>query len=145
MALKASLIQGKPKSDIWLSNFRISVYFDLMCIRYIGPYEVLERVGPVAYRLALPPSLEGVHDVFHVSLLRKCVTDADTVINTRQPEIRPNLSFEERPVKILDRKEKELRTKTIKYVKVLWGGQKEGEATWELEDAMKKRYPEIFA
>ena len=99
----------------------------LYCIRYIRPYEVLKQFGPVAYRLALPPNLEYVHDVFHISLLRKCLADGDTVINTRQPEIRPNLSYAKHPVKILDRKENELRTKTIKYVKVLWGGQEERE------------------
>ena len=62
--------------------------------RYIGPYEVLERIGPVAYRLALPPSLAGVHDVFHVSQLRKCLSNADAVIDTRQPEVRPNLTIQ---------------------------------------------------
>ena len=124
---------------------RVSDYvITLYCIRYIGPYEVLERVGPVAYRLALPPHLEGVHDVFHISLLRKCVADADTVMTTRQPAIQPNLSYAEHPVKILDRKEKVLRTKVIKYVKVQWSGQEEREATWELEDTMKQKYPELF-
>ena len=87
--------------------------------RYIGPYDVLERIGPVAYRLALPPSLAGVHNVFHMSQLKKCLSDADTVIETHQPEVRPNLTCPENPVKILDTKEKVLRTKTIKYVKVL--------------------------
>ena len=105
---------------------------------------MLERIGPVAYRLALPPNLEGAHDVFHVSLLRKCVTDADMVINTRQPQVQPNLSYAERQVKILDKKEKVLRTKTIPYVKVLWSGQEEREATWELEDTIKQKYPELF-
>ena len=111
--------------------------------RYIGPYEILERIGPVDYRLALPPSLAGVHDVFHVSQLRKCLSDADAVIDTHHPEIQPNLPIQEQPVRILDYKEKVLRNKTIKYVKVLWNEQTE-EATWELEDAMRQKHPELF-
>ena len=108
--------------------------------RYIGPYEILERIGPVAYRLALPPSLAGVHDVFHVSLLRKCLADADAVVDSHQPVVRPNLTCAEKPVEVLDHKEKVLRTKTIKYVKVRWSGQTEREATWELKDAMRQKY-----
>ena len=111
--------------------------------RYIGPYEVLERIGPVAYRLALPPSLAGVHDVFHVSQLRKCLSNADAVIDTRQPEVRPNLTIQQQPVKILDRKEKVLRNKTLQVVKVLWDEQT-GEATWELEDSLRQKHPELF-
>ena len=71
-----------------------------MKCRYIGPYQILERIGPVAYRLALPPSLSEVHDVFHVSQLRKCVADPDVVVETHQPEVRPNLTVAEHPVKI---------------------------------------------
>ena len=97
--------------------------------RFNGPYEVLERIGPVAYRLALPPSFAGIHNVFHVSLLRKCLVDSNIVVNTRQPKVQTNLSYVEKPIKILDTKEKELRAKTIKYVKVLWSGQTEREAT----------------
>ena len=87
--------------------------------RYIGPYEALERIGPVAYRLALPPSLAKVHKIFHVSQLIKCLSDADTMIDTDQLEIQPNLTILEQPMKILDQKEKVLRNKTIKYVKIL--------------------------
>ena len=112
--------------------------------KYIGPFEVLERIGPVAYKLALPPSLAGVHDVFHVSLLKKCLSDRDAIVNTRQPELQANLTYAERPIRILDRKDKELRTKTIKYVKVLWNDQSEKEATWKLEDTMRQKYPELF-
>ena len=112
--------------------------------RYIGPYEILERIGPVAYRLALPPSLAGVHNVFHVPQLRKCIYDPDAVIETNQPEVQPNLTILERPVRILDRAEKVLRRKTTPVVKVLWSGQTEREATWETEDSMRRHYPELF-
>ena len=70
---------------------------------------------------------------------------SDTVENTRQPEVQTNLSYAEKPIKILDTKEKELRTKTIKYVKVLWNGQTEREATWELEELMRKGRDTAFA
>ena len=76
--------------------------------RYIGLYDVLERIEPVAYRLALPSSLAGVHSVFHVSQLKKCLSDTDTVIETHQPEVRLNLTCLEHPVKVLDTKEKVL-------------------------------------
>ena len=112
--------------------------------RYIGPYEILERIGPVAYRLALPPSLSGVHDVFHISQLRKCISDPDAVINTNQPEVQPNLTIAERPIRILDRSDKVLRKKTIPFVKVQWSGQSRHEATWETEESMKTRHPELF-
>ena len=71
-------------------------------LRYIGPYEVLERIGPVAYRLALPPSLARVHIVFHMSQLRKSLSDANTVIGTHQPEVQLNLTIQKQPVRILD-------------------------------------------
>ena len=104
----------------------------------------MDRIGPVAYRLALPPNLVGVHDVFHVSLLRKCLSDTDAVLNSNQPELKANLTYSEQPVRVLDHKEKQLRTKMICYVKILWSGQTEREATWELEDTMRRKYPELF-
>ena len=125
------------------SNRKLFVYKCFRC-RCIGPYEVLERIGPVAYRLALPPSLSGVHDVFHVSQLRKCVADPDAVLKTNQPEVHPNLTVPEYLVKILDRAEKTLRRETIPVVKVLWSGQTEREATLETEDSMRKYYPNLF-
>ena len=112
--------------------------------RYIGPYEILEKIGPLAYRLALPSSLSGVHDVFHISQLRKCVSDPDAVIDTNQPEVRPNLTIAERPLKIIDEMERHLRNKTIKFVKVQWDGQSDREATWETENSMRQKYPELF-
>ena len=108
-----------------------------MKCRYIGPYQILERIGPVAYRLALPPNLAKVHNVFHVSQLRKCISDPNVVIETVQPEVQPNLMVTERPVRILDRAEKALGRKVIPYVKILWRGQMECEATWKTEELMR--------
>ncbi|PON31376.1 LOW QUALITY PROTEIN: Chromo domain containing protein [Parasponia andersonii] len=112
--------------------------------RFIGPYEILEKVGIVAYRLALPPKLSGVHNVFHVSMLRKYVSDPSHVLNQEPLDLDPKLNYKERPLQILDRKEKELRNKKIPLVKVLWRNHSVEEATWEREDEMRSQHPELF-
>ena len=112
--------------------------------RYIGLYQVIERVGEVAYRLELPSELARVHNVFHVSMLRHYVSDLSHVIPPQQLEISPDLSYEEEPVTILDWKDKELRNKTIRLVKVLWRNHSAEEATWETEDRMRELYPRLF-
>nr|CAD1818599.1 unnamed protein product [Ananas comosus var. bracteatus] len=113
--------------------------------RFIGPYEVLERIGPVAYRLALPPSLSGVHNVFHVSTLRKYVFDSTHILESTPVDLQEDLSFEEHPVRILAREVKRLRNREIPYVKILWSNHEEREATWELESAMQEHYPYLFS
>ena len=112
--------------------------------RYIGPFEILQRVGEVAYRLALPPQLLGIHDVFHVSLLRKYEPDVSHILDWQELKLQENMKYEERPRKILDVQERVLRNKVIPLVKVLWEHHGVEEATWELEADVKKRYPELF-
>ena len=112
--------------------------------RYVGPFEILERVGKAAYRLALPPSMSNLHDVFHVSMLRKYMSDPSYVLPDREVEISPDIRYEEPAVAILDRKEKLLRNKTIPLVKVLWKKHSAEEATWELESEIQKKYPALF-
>ncbi|KAL0540408.1 hypothetical protein IC582_024645 [Cucumis melo] len=112
--------------------------------RFVGPFEILERIGPVAYRLALPPSLSTVHDVFHVSMLRKYVPDPSHVVDYEPLEIDENLSYVEQPVEVLAREVKTLRNKEIPLVKVLWRNHRVEEATWEREDDMRSRYLELF-
>ena len=112
--------------------------------RYIGPFVILERVGPVAYRLALPLELANIHDVFHVSMLRKYMSDPSHVIRHELLQLQGDLVYKEVPVKILDRKVQELRTKSIPLVKVLWRNHEIEEASWELEDEIRKKYPSLF-
>ena len=101
--------------------------------RFIGPYEILERVGPVAYRLALPPDLSKIHNVFHVSMLRRYRSDPTHVIQAEKIEIQSDLSYEEEPVEILAHEVKELRNKRVPLVKVLSRNHSTEEATWESE------------
>ncbi|KAL0546073.1 hypothetical protein IC582_015978 [Cucumis melo] len=112
--------------------------------RFVGPFEIIERIGPVAYRLALSPSLSIVHDVFHVSMLRKYMTDPSHVVDYEPLEIDKNLSYSEKLVEVLAREVKMLRNREISLVKVLWWNHKAKEATWEREDGMRARYPELF-
>ncbi|XP_031394177.1 uncharacterized protein LOC116205681 [Punica granatum] len=112
--------------------------------RYIGPYEILERIGKVAYRLALPPELFRIHNMFHVSMLRKYIPDPSHVLSYQPVELNEDLTYEEEPVEILDRKEQVLRTKKIPLVKVLWKSHSRKEATWEPEDSMRVKYPYLF-
>ena len=114
--------------------------------RFIGPFEVLERVGvdEVAYRLALPPSLSGVYEVFHVSMLQKYTPDPTHVVDWSALAIDADGSFEEGPVCILDSRDQVLRRKTVRLVKVLWQHRGVEEETWEHEDTMRARYPFHF-
>ena len=112
--------------------------------RFIGPFEILERIGTIAYRLALPPSMSGVHEVFHVSILRRYAPDPAHVVDWGQIEIDTDETFKERPVCIVDSRERVLRRKTVRLVRVLWQHCGVEESTWEREDTMRATYPFLF-
>ena len=112
--------------------------------RFIRPFEILERVGVAAYRLALPPSMLGVHEVFHVSMFRKYTPDPTYVVDWGQIEVDTDGTFEEGLVCILDSRDQVLRRKTVRLVRVLWPHYGVEESTWEREDTMRATYPFLF-
>ena len=112
--------------------------------RYVGPYEVVKRIGVVAYELALPETMSAIHNTFHVSMLKKCVSNPELVIEPQVVQIQANLSYEEQPIQILHRRVKKLRNKEIALVKVLWKNHRVEEATWEPEEEMRVKYPALF-
>ncbi|KAK6151777.1 hypothetical protein DH2020_014412 [Rehmannia glutinosa] len=112
--------------------------------RYIGSFHITEKIGDVAYRLDLPASMSQIHDVFHVSMLRKYVANPSHILTNEPIELKTDLSYEEIPVRILLREVKKLRNKEIPLVKVLWRNQSVEEATWEREDEMRAKYPNLF-
>ncbi|KAL4291968.1 hypothetical protein GQ457_14G013250 [Hibiscus cannabinus] len=111
--------------------------------RFIGPYRILQRIGSVAYQLELPPELQCIHDVFHVSMLRRYRSDPSHVLSIEEVEVSPYLNFEE-PIHILAKDKRVLRNKTILLVKVLWRNHGVEEATWETEEMMQHQYPHLF-
>ena len=118
--------------------------------RFVGPYRVLERMGEVAYKLELPEGLSGVHDVFHVSQLKKCHAEmADIPLRDIVPleaiQLESDLTYEEKPVKILEFASRVTRSKVIKFCKVQWSHHTEEEATWEREEDLRKDHPHLFA
>ncbi|XP_073152751.1 uncharacterized protein [Henckelia pumila] len=116
--------------------------------RYVGPFEILDKVGTLAYRLALPPYMSRIHNVFHVSQLKKYISDPSHVLKIEPLVIEGNLNeelkYEEVPIRILDTKDQVLRRRTISYVKVQWSNHFEREATWKLEEKIRKQYPYLF-
>ena len=112
--------------------------------RFIGPFEILERVGTVAYRLTLPPSMSGVHEVFHVSMLQKYTLDPAQVVDLGQIEVDTDGTFEEGRVRIVDSRDQVLRRKTVRLVRVLWRHYGVEESTWEREDTIRATYPFLF-
>ncbi|GAU47917.1 hypothetical protein TSUD_404700 [Trifolium subterraneum] len=113
--------------------------------KFIGPYQIWERIRKVAYRIALPVTLSNLHDVFHVSQLRKYVSDPSHVIESDDIQVKDNLTIETIPLRIEGREVKKLRNKEIASVKVIWGGPAGENATWELESKMKSSYPDLFS
>jgi hypothetical protein len=109
--------------------------------RYIGPFEILKIRGPVAYRLQLPPQLAAIHDIFHVSQLRKCVKVPTEIIDPQAIEIESDLTYTEHPIKVLDAKERSARRETIKMYKIQWNHHTEEEVTWETESYLQHNFP----
>ena len=112
--------------------------------RYIGPFEIFRHYGTVAYELAFPLELVTIHPVFHVSMLRKYLPDESYMLQPPAIEVDPRMTYVEEPIAILDRKVRRLRSKEIPSVKVLWNHHGKEEATWELEDDMRRLYPQLF-
>ena len=115
-----------------------------LSLRFIGPFEILERVGTVAYCLALPPSLLSVNEVFYVSILRKYTPNPTHVVDWGELAVDIDGTFEEGPICIRDNQEQVSRRKTVRLVKVLWQHQGVEEATWDREDTMLANYPYLF-
>ncbi|GKC30944.1 hypothetical protein Tco_1038238, partial [Tanacetum coccineum] len=113
----------------------------MLAPRYVGPFEILERIGPVAYRLRLPEELSRVHDTFHVSNLKKCLADASLHVPLGEIKVDKTLHFVEEHVEIMDRGVKSFERSKIALVKVRWNSKRGPEFTWEREDYMKSKYP----
>jgi hypothetical protein len=111
--------------------------------RYVGPYPIVKRIGKVSYKLDLPLKLTGVHPVFHVSQLRKCVV-AEKKVPAQALDVQETLEYLGYPVRILDWEEKSTRSTTTRFCKVLWSNHSELEATWEKESIMREKYPQLF-
>ena len=112
--------------------------------RYIEPFEILERIGMVVYRLDLPPNMSQAHPVFRVLMLRKYISDPSHVLQPQSIELNEDLTFEEEPVAIVDYQVRQLRSKVIPMVKVLWKSNSVEEYTWETEAEMRAKYPYLF-
>jgi hypothetical protein len=113
--------------------------------RFIRPFKILEKRGEVAYQLKLPPQLSDVHDVFHVSQLKKCLRVPEEQLPMEALDIKEDLSYQEYPFKILETSERVTRNKRIKKCKVQWSHNTEDEATWEREEELKAEFPSFFS
>ncbi|GJR61129.1 putative reverse transcriptase domain-containing protein [Tanacetum coccineum] len=112
--------------------------------RYVGPFEILVRIGLVAYRLRLPEELSSVHDTFHVSNLKKCLADANLHVPMDEIKVDKTLRFVEEPVEIVDREIKRLKRRMVALVKVRWNLKRGPEFTGEHEDQMRIKYPQLL-
>jgi hypothetical protein len=133
--LKVSPMKG-------VSRFRVK---GKLAPRYIGQFPILERCGQVEYRLRLPESLFAVHNVFHVSELKKCLRIPDQIMNVADVNLEPDLTYSEHPIQVLDQKDRITRKRTLKFYKVQWNQHTEEEATWETRDFLEKHFLKFLA
>ena len=111
---------------------------------YIGPYPIVERCGPVAYRLNLPAKFSAIHNIFHVSQLKKCLRVPTEVVESDSIQLESDLTYPEHPIKIIDRKDRVTRRTTNRFYKVQWSNHSEDEATWEKEEFLISKYSDFL-
>jgi hypothetical protein len=116
-----------------------------LTLRFIGPFKILEKRGEVAYELELPMQLSDVHDVFHVSQLKKCLCLPEEQLSLEELDGKEDLSYQEYPVKILETLERVTRNKKIRMCMVQWSHHTEEEATWEREEELRAEFPSFFS
>ena len=112
--------------------------------RYVGPFPIIERCGPVAYRLELPAQISAAHNIFHVSQLRRCLRVPEKVIDIEKLQLEPDLFYPEYPIKIVDHKTRVTRNQTSDFYKVQWSNHSEREATWETDEFVQSKCPELL-
>jgi hypothetical protein len=112
--------------------------------RFIGPFRIQEKIGPVAYRLVLPPHLHKTHNVFHVSVLRHYVADESHKLNWKELQVSDVGTLTVEPLRILDRRVRQLRNRLVDQVKVQWDKYSPGSATWEDAETLRRDYPSLF-
>jgi hypothetical protein len=112
--------------------------------RFVGPFRIIAKKGPVAYQLQLPREMRAIFSVFHVSQLKQCLKVPEERVAIDDIEIEPDLTYEVHPVQILDTKERATRNHVVKLYKILWSDHGEKDATWEAEDYLTKNYPSFF-
>nr|GEV39170.1 retrovirus-related Pol polyprotein from transposon 297 family [Tanacetum cinerariifolium] len=142
--LKRRLMEFEVGDKVWL---KVSPWRGVICFgkrrklspQFIGPFKVIERIGPVAYKLELPDKLRGIHDTFHVSNLKRCFVNDDVVIPLDKVQLDDKLHFVEEPVEIMDREVKRLKQNQISIVKVRWNSRHGPEFTWERDDFFRSK------
>jgi hypothetical protein len=132
---------------LWVSSMKGVRRFGIkgkLAPRYIGPYPIIDKYGPTSYQLELPAKLSGVHNVFHVSQLKKCLKPPTDVVVEDTIPLESDLTYKAYPIKILDQQDRVTRNKTIRFYKIQWNEHSEDEAMWEHEDFLRANYPDFL-
>jgi hypothetical protein len=112
--------------------------------RYISLYPIINKYGPLSYQAELPLKLSGVHNVFHVSHLKRCLKPPTDVVVEDTIPLEPDLTYKAYPTKILNQQDRVTRNKTTQFYKVQWNNHSKDEATWKHEDFLRSNYPEFL-
>ena len=112
--------------------------------RYVGPYPIIEKSGRVAYKIQLPLEMRAIFNVFHVSQLKKCLHVLEERVEVKDIKLELDLAYEEKPVQIIDRRDRVTQNSVIKFHKVMWNNHSEQDATWEREDYLREVYPSFY-